>query len=388
MGNQVVARARGMRELVMAEAAESEQLRTLTAGIVEQMWSSGLMTSFNPVAAGGVEPSFAEMIEAWIEMAWQDGSFGWCGIANLPSTFAAASYLPDKGFAEVFTANDNRITMGGQFFPNGQGHAVDGGYRLTGSWSFGSGTGHSEYIAAGFMPMDDGEVRWVSEGLPDMQVAILPRSDVTFTDGWFVQGLKGTGSYDYNAADVFVPGYRTFPLFAREPHRGASPATRMGLMPVTAAGHASWALGVAKSMLDDVEELAATKFRMSDMASLASRATFQKGLAHHVASWRAARLLVLDAFTTAEAVVAVGEELTPTMRADMRVAAVYATDVARACGEWAHLVAGTSSIREGSRLERAFRDIYTGTQHAFISEKVAIDAAQIWLGIIEDQPGL
>jgi hypothetical protein len=51
-------------------------------------------------------------------------------------------------------------------------------------------------------------------------------------------------------------------------------------------------------------------------------------------------------------------------------------------------VAGTSSIREGSRLERAFRDLYTGTQHAFISEKVAIDAAQIWLGIIEDQPGL
>jgi indole-3-acetate monooxygenase len=36
---------------------------------------------------------------------------------------------------------------------------------------------------------------------------------------------------------------------------------------------------------------------------------------------------------------------------------------------------------------RAFRDLYTGTQHAFISEKVAIDAAQIWLGIVEDQPG-
>ena len=347
-----------------------------------------LDVAFNPIPAGGVEPSFPEMIETWIEMAWQDGSFGWIGIANLPSTFAAGAYLPDEGFAEVFTAHDNRITMGGQFFPNGQGQAVDGGYRLSGSWSFGSGTGHSEYIAAGFMPMDDGEVRWISEGLPDMQVAIVPRDDITFTDGWYVQGLKGTGSYDYNAVDVFVPQYRTFPLFSRVPHRGASPATRMGLMPVTAAGHASWALGVAKSMLDDVEELAATKFRMSDMASLASRPTFQKGLAHHVASWRAARLLVLDAFTQAEAAVAAGDELTPALRADMRVAAVHATDVARACGEWAHLVAGTSSIREGSRLERAFRDLYTGTQHAFISEKVAIDAAQIWLGIIEDQPGL
>jgi alkylation response protein AidB-like acyl-CoA dehydrogenase len=386
--DRVVGLARGMRDLVRAEAAEAESMRTLTPAVVKEMWTSGLMSAFNPVAAAGMEPSFAEMISTWIEMAWQDGSFGWIGIANLPSSFAAAAYLPDEGFAEVFTAHDNRVTMGGQFFPNGQGAAVDGGYRLSGSWSFGSGTGHSEYIAAGFMPMDDGEVRWAAEGLPDMQVAIVPRKDITFLDGWFVQGLKGTGSYDYRADDVFVPNSRTFPLFVREPRRGSSPATRMGLMPVTAAGHASWALGVAKSMLDDVQELAATKFRMSDMAALASRPTFQKGLAHHVAAWRAARLLVLDAFTTAEAAVASGEDLTPLLRADMRAAAVYATDVARGCAEWAHLVAGTSAIREGSRLERAFRDIYTGTQHAFISEKVAIDVAQIWLGIIEDQPGL
>ncbi|ULE35844.1 acyl-CoA dehydrogenase family protein [Mycobacterium sp. IDR2000157661] len=377
-----------MRELTAKEAGESERLRTLSPAMVDAMWTSGLMTAFNPRAAAGVEPSFTEMIETWIEMAWQDGSFGWIGIANLPSSFAAAAYLPDEGFAEVFGAHDNRVTMGGQFFPNGQGTVVPGGYRLSGSWSFGSGIGHAQYVAAGFFPMDEGQMRWISEGVPDMQVAVVPRDQVGFNDGWHVQGLKGTGSYDYSIDDVFVPAERTFALFSREPRRGASPATRMGLMPVTAAGHASWALGVAKSMLDDVQELAATKFRMSDMASLASRPTFQKGLAHHVAAWRAARLLVLDAFTTAEAAVADGAELSPALRADMRVAAVYATDVARGCAEWAHLVAGTSSIREGTRLERAFRDIYTGTQHAFISEKVAIDAAQIWLGVIDDQFGL
>jgi alkylation response protein AidB-like acyl-CoA dehydrogenase len=387
-GDHLVGLARGMRELVVAQAGESERLRTISPAVVDEMWASGLMQSFNPVAAGGVEPSFTEMIETWIEMAWQDGSFGWIGIANLPSSFAAAAYLPDEGFAEVFTANDNRVTLGGQFFPNGQGAAVDGGYRLTGSWSFGSGTGHSEYVCAGFFPMDNGEMRWAAEGLPEMLVAVIPRAYVDFKDGWHVQGLKGTGSYDYGVDDVFVPASRTFPLFSRVPYRGRSPATRMGLMPVTAAGHASWALGVAKSMLDDVEELAATKFRMSDMASLASRPTFQKDLAHHVAAWRAARLLVLDAFGTAEAVVAGGDDLTPALRADMRVAAVYATDVSRQAAEWAHLAAGTTSIREGSRLERGFRDIYTGTQHAFISEKVAMDVAQIWLGIIEDLPGL
>lgn len=385
---RVVALARGMRDLVRAEAAESERLRTTSPAIVDEMWASGLMSAFNPAAAGGVEPSFPEMIETWIEMAWQDGSFGWIGIANLPSSFAAAAYLPDDGYAEVFTARDNRVTVGGQFFPNGQGRAVDGGYRVSGAWNFGSGIGHAQYVAAGFFPMDDGQVRSAGEGLPEMRVAVIPREQVSFDDGWHVQGLKGTGSYDYSVQDVFVPAGRTFELFARRPLRGASPATRMGLMPVTAAGHASWALGVAKSMLDDVQDLAATKYRMSDMASLASRPTFQKGLAHHRAAWRAARLLVLDAFTCAEAAVAAGDDLTPGLRADMRVAAVYATDTARACAEWAHLVAGTSSIREGSRLERAFRDIYTGTQHAFISEKVAIDAAQIWLGLMDDQPGL
>lgn len=387
-GDQVIGLARGMRDLVLAHAGESERLRTIAPAVVDEMWASGLMQSFNPVGAGGVEPSFEQMIETWIEMAWQDGSFGWIGIANLPSSFAAAAYLPDDGFAEVFTANDNRVTMGGQFFPNGQGIVVDGGYRVSGSWSFGSGTGHSEYVCAGFFPMVDGQPVMAPGGLPDMQVAVVPRADVVFKDGWHVQGLKGTGSYDYALDDVFVPSGRTFPLFSRIPYRGSSPATRMGLMPVTAAGHASWALGVAKSMLDDVEELAATKFRMSDMASLASRPTFQKDLAHHVAAWRAARLLVLDAFATAESAVAAGDDLTPALRADMRVAAVYATDVSREAAEWAHLAAGTTSIREGSRLERGFRDVYTGTQHAFISEKVAMDVAQIWLGIIEDQPGL
>jgi indole-3-acetate monooxygenase len=380
----ILDRVRALRGLVQSEAGESERLRTLSLPVVDAMWDSGVMTSFNPIVAGGMEPSFAEMIDIWIEMAWQDGSFGWTGIANLPSSFAAASYLPDEGFAEVFTAHDNRVTMGGQFAPNGQGLVVDGGYRLTGAWNFGSGTGHSEYIAAGFIPMDGGEIRWISDGVPELMVALLPRAEVTFTDGWHVQGLRGTGSFDYNVADVFVPDARTFRLFSREPLRGTSAAGRMGMMPVTAAGHAAWALGVAKSMLDDLQELAATKFRMSDMASLASRPTFQKNLAHHVAAWRAARLLVLDTFGSVEAAVDAGEELTPAMRADMRVAAVYATDVARGCAEWAHLAAGTTSIREGSRLERAFRDIYTGTQHAFISEKVAIDSAQVWLGVMDD----
>ena len=380
--------ARTLRELVAEEAPESEVRRTLTARTVEALWDSGLMQRFNPAEAGGSEPSFAEMIETWIELAWQDGSLGWIGIANLPSAAACAAYLPDEGFAEVFTAHDNLVTMGGQFFPNGLGESVEGGYRVTGAWQFGSGTGHAEYVAAGFMPTVDGELVVGDDGIPPLLVAVIPRHEIVFADGWHVQGLKGTGSYDYNVTDLFVPESRTFELFATTPLRGASPAFRMGLMPITAAGHASWALGVARSMLDDVAELARTKVRMGDEGALANRPTFQKGLSHHTAMWQAARLLVLDAFAAAERQVETEGSLSPTMRADLRVAATYATEASREVVQWAHLAAGTSAIREGTRLERAFRDLYTGTQHVFIGEKTYQDAARIHLGLVEDQFGL
>jgi len=380
--------ARGLRALTAEEAEASERNRTLTPRTVEALWDSGLLQSFNPAEAGGAEPSFTEMIETWIELAWQDGSLGWIGIANLPSAAACAAYLPQAGFDEVFTAHDNRVTVGGQFFPNGLGAVVDGGYRITGAWNFGSGTGHAEYVAGGFMPTVDGELVVGDDGIPPLLVAVFPREEIVFTDGWHVQGLKGTGSFDYNVSDVFVPEARTFELFTRTPERGRSPAFRMGLMAITAAGHASWALGVAKSMLDDVSELAMVKVRMGDDGALANRATFQKGLSHHRAMWKAARLLVLDTFAGAEQHVLEGGELTPTMRADLRVAATYATEASREVVQWAHLAAGTSAIREGSRLERAFRDLYTGTQHVFIGEKTYIDATRIHLGLIEDQFGL
>jgi alkylation response protein AidB-like acyl-CoA dehydrogenase len=83
-----------------------------------------------------------------------------------------------------------------------------------------------------------------------------------------------------------------------------------------------------------------------------------------------------------------GETLTPDMRGEMRIAATYATEASREIVEFAHLAAGTTAIREGNRLERAFRDMYTGTQHAFISEKTYTEAAKLMLGLIEDSPAL
>jgi alkylation response protein AidB-like acyl-CoA dehydrogenase len=152
--------------------------------------------------------------------------------------------------------------------------------------------------------------------------------------------------------------------------------------------HAAWALGVARSALDDVRTLAQSKIRMGDLTTLAHKPSFQRGLAHHEGMWCAARLLVSDTFTRLEKEAAGGAEVTPAMRAEMRLAATYTTEACREVVQWAHLAAGTSAIREGSRLERAFRDMYTGTQHTFIGEKTYLDAAQVMLGLVTDSPAL
>jgi len=374
--------ARSVCDLVRANAARAEELRTLPDDTVEALWDAGLMCFMNPTEAGGCEPSALEMIEVWRELAWQDGSVGWIGIANFPSAAFAAAYLPDAGFAELFSGG-RKTTVGGQFAPNGQGIPQDGGYRVSGAWNFGSGTGHSQYVVGGFVPFDDGEMRFLDNGLPEMLVAVFPRQEITFTDGWHVTGLRGTGSYDYNVQDVFVPAHRTFPLFTRKRLRGG-PLFNLGIMPLTAAGHASWALGVSRSALDDVIELAESKTRMGDPSTLANKLTFQRNLAHHEAMWRAANGLVEDTYRAVEETITCGGELTITMRADMRLAATYATEAGREIVEFAHLAAGTSAIREGNRLERAFRDMYTGSQHTFINEKTYTDIAKLMLKIDDD----
>jgi indole-3-acetate monooxygenase len=374
--------ARSTRSVVAANAARSEELRTLTDEVVAALWDSGLMRFMNPPEAGGCAPTLTEMIDVWQELAWQDGSVGWIGIANFPSAAFAAAYLPDDGFFELF-GDGRRATLGGQFAPNGHGVPEEGGYRVTGKWSFGSGTGHSQYVVGGFIPFDDGQMRMLDNGLPEMLIAVFPRAEITFTDGWHVTGLRATGSYDYQVDDVLVPESRVFPLFTRAPRRGGA-LFKLGIMPLTAAGHASWALGVARSAIDDVVELAAGKVRMGDPTNLANKLTFQRNLAHHEAMWRAADRLVRDTYAAVGEIVEDGGELTTAMRADMRLAATYATEASREIVEFAHLAAGTTAIREGSRLERAFRDIYTGTQHTFINEKTYTDVAKLMLKLEED----
>ena len=118
---------------------------------------------------------------------------------------------------------------------------------------------------------------------------------------------------------------------------------------------------------------------MSDMETLAGRPTFQRNLAHFTGMWRAARAGVRRGVRRGRGATSpLGEPLTPRMRADLRVAATYATEASpggRRSGPTSRPARPRSGRLAVSSAPSA--DLYTGTQHAFISEKTYIDSAQI-----------
>jgi len=385
-GNDPLERARAIASTVEAGAQQAQDERTLPPQTVKAMKEARVFALYQPKAVGGDEADFETQVAVAEEISRADGSAGWNVIANGPSVGFAGAYLGDEAVAELF-AEGRDYCFGGQFAPNGQGIAESGGFRVTGSWHFGSGTGHSEYVMGGFLPLVDGAPPMLPNGLPEMRVACIPREEIEFTDGWFVMGLEGTGSYDYQCNDVFVRESWTYPLFTKEPRRGGG-MYRMGIFPITGAGHAAWALGVARRALDEINTMAREHTRMGMTTVLAERPTFQRDYIRAEAELRAARLLVIDVFAEAQRKVDAGGDVSIEDRALMRTAATYATDAAKHAVDFAHLAAGTSSIRNGSVLQRCFRDIHTGTQHTFIGEDTYLQSAEVLLGLRDESPAL
>jgi alkylation response protein AidB-like acyl-CoA dehydrogenase len=379
-------RARALAPLLEENAARAEELRTLPPETVRALADAGLFRFGLPGELGGEDADLRTAIEVWEEVSRADGSTGWTLMANGSGSAAAAAYLSDEAVAKIF-GGDAGATVGGQFAPRGLGQREGEGWRVTGSYGFGSGSGHARFVSAGFIPMENGAPRMLPSGLPDMRVGFVPREQIEFTDNWNTLGLRGTGSFDYEVRGVLIPDGFHFGLFDREPRRGGAKyraVFRLNMMMMTAAGHAAWALGLGRRALDEARAMATTRQRMGDPTALAGRLTFQRGYMEAEAKLRAARLLVLDRFAAVQEAAERGVPETAEQRALVRAATVLATDAAREACDFAHLRAGTVAIRSGSVLERCFRDIHTGSQHAFIGEKVMADAATVLLGTAEN----
>lgn len=382
----LLATTRQLTPLIEAAADRSEEQGTMPDDVVDALADAGLFWVLVPQELGGLEVDVRTAIEVFDELAYADGSTGWSLMANATSSAFASVYLPDETALPMFVDGAERPDPGharrlpihgGMFGPVGEAVQRDGALEFTGRYSFGSGTGHSDWIAAGAMLTVDGEPALDELGLPDMRVAFVPRDQVTFTGNWNALGLSGTGSFDYTVDHVLVPEDRTFRLLTCVPLRGGD-VFRIGLFALTALGHAGFATGVGRRAIDEIVRIAQDKARLG-ADPIASQQLFQHDLAIHDAAMRSARAFVFEAFEELEAAVSGGGDATNLQVQRVRQATTYATRVAADACRFAYTWAGSAGLRQPSVVGRCFRDISAGTQHLFVDNNTLTGYAQALL---------
>ncbi len=368
-------RARELRSLIDENAAKTDGL-PIPQETVSALEDAELHKVMVPDAVGGLELPVNECIDIWAEISRADGSVGWCLMASCAATAYFAAWCPDEHIERMFS--DGVPMSAGQFAPNGTATPDGDGFRLNGRYSFGSGINHAQWAGAGVFTEEP-------EGVdPRFLFAIYPVEKAQITGNWDVMGLQATASYDYALEDVYVPAISTFDMFDLTVYRGG-PLYKLGVMPLTAAGHAGFAIGVVQRGLDELHSVARSKHRMGDATPLAQNDRFVHEIGELESHFRAAKGWLHETFATAERNVVETGIVDPMDVILTRQATVFVTQEGADILRRAYLLAGTDALRSGG-LQRAFRDIHAGTQHVFAGSGPALELGRALLDAAPDNP--
>ncbi len=364
-----VAAARAVGELVRAHADEAERERRLPRPVVDTLVGAGLMRLCVPRVYGGPEVTPMQLIEAIEAVSEADGATGWCMM--IASTTSSMSLFLEPAWAKEIYADPGVVT-GGTFAPTGRGVRVEGGYRVTGRWMWGSGTSHCDWVTGGTMTDDGG-----------FHLMFAPAADIELIDTWHSSGLRGTGSGDFSMTDAFVPDGCSVQPFVVHRHVDV-PLARFPNFGLLAAGVAGTLLGIARHALDELVALAQGKVPMFSSKTLAHSSLAQVDLARGEATLGAARAFLLDELGAAWDTACAGDPVEVLRRGRIRLAAAHAAHAAAEAVDLAYGAGGGSSVFASSPLQRCFRDVHTGTQHVQVARRVFETVGRLVLGLETD----
>ncbi len=360
-------------EATLREVAdEAQRMATLPEPGWRALHESGLFKIKAPMVLGGAEADPVTQIEVFERVAYIDSSAGWTLFVGAGTLGNLSAWLPDEAM-DAFLVEGRLPRVAGATAPAGRATPVEGGYRLNGRWSFGSGCNHAEWMAGGAV---------VEGQTPSVKGFAFPKAAVTIHDNWQVGGLKGTGSNDFSVSDLFVPSWQVFTL--AEPARRGGPLYKISAPGFVTNEHAAFALGVGRRALDEVVEVAKTKVRgFLKPQGVAAREVFRHELGRLDVSLRAARAGVLEAYESAWTSVSADEAVSEDQQILMRCTAVHATEVAMKASRFAFRFAGAHSLYDGNVIERCFRDVHAGAQHAMVHDAAFEARGQQLLGLSE-----
>lgn len=384
MSHDLLDKAQGLLPELKRRSQEIEELRELPQDLADRMAEMGFCSVIGPEEIGGQGESTGALCELVELLATANGSAAWCVFISATSYLNAGS-VPEAQKAAMSAPG---TIISGVFAPSGtavyEETDLGPGYRINGHWRWGSSSRNAQWIWGALREIDaDGNP---VEGDDAVNRVVFKPEEIEMPDNWKVSGLKGTGSGDYVARDLWLPAQRCG-KGARGGDLSDRPIYRFPLYATLSTPCGAIALGMARASLDEVIEIAKAKTPQGSRRTLSQRPILHRDIAIMDTRLRAARLLL---YHTIDEIWEAMKEREPTVndRLAIRTANVHAMDTSVEVIDRMYGIVGGSSIWENSCLQRHFRDVHVASQHMMVAETVMELAGRVMLGLDDDAPGL
>ena len=346
--------------IIKAAHQEIDAQRCLTDDLLGELHNLGLFRLSLPRNLNGGELSPYQLSQVAEVLAQADASVGWC-FGQGSGCAMSAAFLEPKISKKVFGPKNAVLAWGAGIA--GKAVRCDGGYRITGTWQFASGSGHATWLGGHSMVFDSNDVPVLkADGTQADRTALFPKPLAILHDDWNVIGLKGTRSESYTVKELFVPEELTLDRENQDECRSKAPLYIFPTTLVYASCFSGVALGIARGAVDDLIDIARTKTQRSARSSMRESPVFQTQVAQLEAQLSSARAYQQSVLERVSNTVFQTYDLQQSDRAEIRLATTYAINQATEVVQQVYKLAGSSAIFENAPFERRFRDMHAVSQ--------------------------
>ena len=346
---------------IRARAADCERERRVPDATFKAFQEAGLLRALQPQRWGGFELHPETFYEACLRVASACPSSAWVlGVVGVHDWQLA---LFDLQAQQEVWGEDSGVQISSSYAPTGTIERADGGFRVSGRWSFSSGCDHCDWVFLGGFAPGDGP-------LPDMRTYLLPRSDYEIDDTWHVSGLAGTGSKDIVVDGAFVPEHRTLSFLDAFTGQGPGLAVNGGALfrlpfaSIFAFAISVPAVGAAQGACDTFRAQMREKRAVYDGSKVADDPFAQARLSEAAAEIDASRDALTRVWQRMTALADAGEEIPIELRIRARR---DASDIVRRCASAVDTLfegSGGRGIFLDNPMQRYFRDVHAMRAHA------------------------
>jgi 3-hydroxy-9,10-secoandrosta-1,3,5(10)-triene-9,17-dione monooxygenase len=367
---ELIRRTTALKPTLAAHSREAERLRRPVDSVWEALRASGIFYHFVPKIYGGLEFDLETYIDAMMPLGEGCSSTGWVAAFCVEHNWMLAHFSKEAQ-DETFGGKFPYVIAPGVTTPPGVLTSVEGGYRVTGRWKWGTGVMHADWILASAILQNGSR--------PHVYFILVPAEQADVIDTWHVDGMIGTGSNDIAMQDVFVPAHRVIDMKHMQDGTApgcrmhSNPIFRMPMLPFLCVAAAIPAIGTARQAVQLFRDRLSKRVIVGTQNSQAEKPAAQMRLARAHVLARTAEVAIRQA--AKENLALVDRSTPPTVeeRIELRCRIAYAVKLAREAVQTLAEAAGAGAHMLDDPLQRALRDINMMSCHVVYDLDTALE---------------